>query len=203
MTELIDILTKYQDETFAELNTIIPALVVDYDSSTYTITAKPAIKKKYLDGEVLSMPDIFKVPVIYPKTNLGHITFPLKPGDSVLLLVCQRDTDTFVLDNKEVEPPTNRKFELQDAVALPGFTATNANNVDTDEALTVRYNQSFIKLKEDNSIEINAVNDVTINGDVTVNGNLTADEVTADGIDLSTHTHGGVEPGAGFTGEPQ
>jgi len=43
----------------------------------------------------------------------------------------------------------------------------------------------------------------TINGDVTVNGNVTATgEVQGNGIDLSTHVHGGVSSGGSNTGVP-
>lgn len=46
--------------------------------------------------------------------------------------------------------------------------------------------------------------DVTIEGNVTLNGGLNAtDDVTADGISLKSHKHGGVQPGAAQTGGPQ
>lgn len=43
-----------------------------------------------------------------------------------------------------------------------------------------------------------------IQGNVTVNGNVTVTggNITADGIGLKTHTHGGVQPGSGSTGGP-
>ena len=46
--------------------------------------------------------------------------------------------------------------------------------------------------------------DMLVNGNVHVTGSLTADvQVTAAGIPLSTHVHGGVQTGGGNTGGPQ
>lgn len=44
---------------------------------------------------------------------------------------------------------------------------------------------------------------VTINSDINVNGSITTTgDVTANGISLETHTHGGVQTGSGNTGQP-
>jgi len=51
---------------------------------------------------------------------------------------------------------------------------------------------------------ITLTGDVTIEGDVTVAGNVDADgDVKAGAISLSGHAHGGVQTGAGVTGQPQ
>jgi len=42
-----------------------------------------------------------------------------------------------------------------------------------------------------------------VNGNITCTGNLTVASATIGGIDFSTHTHSGVEPGGGTTGGPQ
>lgn len=53
-------------------------------------------------------------------------------------------------------------------------------------------------------VTIVAPGGVTIQGNVTVNGTIEASgDVTAGEISLQTHTHNGVEPGGGSTGEPQ
>ena len=61
-------------------------------------------------------------------------------------------------------------------------------------------------------VTLNVTGDVTItspeviiNGDLTVNGDIDtpSGDVTASGISLNSHTHGGVETGTGSTGGPQ
>ena len=44
---------------------------------------------------------------------------------------------------------------------------------------------------------------IQVNGNITCTGKLTVASATIGGIDFGTHTHDGVQPGAGNTGEPQ
>ncbi len=60
-----------------------------------------------------------------------------------------------------------------------------------------------IWMKTDGSIQIDPANGKgTISGDWAFAGTITANEVIAGGVALSTHLHGGVQPGSGQTGKP-
>lgn len=53
------------------------------------------------------------------------------------------------------------------------------------------------------TVAVTAPGGVTITGDVTISGTVTVSEdVIASGVSLVHHTHGGVDPGPGSTGEP-
>lgn len=53
------------------------------------------------------------------------------------------------------------------------------------------------------SAQLVITGDLKITGNIEVIGSVTVTEdVVADGVSLVTHTHGGVTPGAGSTGEP-
>lgn len=68
----------------------------------------------------------------------------------------------------------------------------------------VKLGRDAITIVAASAINMTAPDGLTINADVTVNGAIEATgDVTAAGISLQHHTHSGVDPGAGNTGEPQ
>jgi phage baseplate assembly protein gpV len=86
----------------------------------------------------------------------------------------------------------------------------------------VHQSGSLLKFHNDGSVELHAQTDLNAtiggNANVTVAGNITSSaaawnhtgnvhvsggDVTADGISLKTHVHGGVTPGGGTTAGPQ
>lgn len=78
--------------------------------------------------------------------------------------------------------------------------------------------QTYVMLLEDGTFEINCdglitgnieiTGNLTVDGNVTISGSTTAAAITCtsisiNGIDFSTHVHGGVSTGSGTTGVPQ
>lgn len=219
MVDLVNVISEAIDERLSDINTAMPAIIQSYNANNYTCSVKPSINKKYLDELILEYPIIYNVPVLFPRTSLGAIHMPLKQGDKVQLLINQRDLDAYLNSGNIEEPNTNRKFNLQDAVVILGLYS-NSTNQDNDEALTVRYNQAFLKITEDNQVNINATNinitgNLNVDGETTITESLTVvdsisatgvissdDDVTADGVSLKTHTHGGVTSGGASTLPP-
>jgi hypothetical protein len=111
------------------VRTAIPAEVVAYDRTKQTITAQIVIRSRYVDpstGEAITYrpKPIPNVPVAFPSGGGGSITWPLAAGDPVLLVFADRSTDEWKATAQDDNTPRDpRRFDLSDAVALPGHRA--------------------------------------------------------------------------------
>ena len=78
------------------------------------------VNKRTTDGEVREYPPILAVPLLWPSSSTSMVSFPVNVGDNVLLVFSQRDIDNFKLGATNChEPSTNRKYSINDAVAIP------------------------------------------------------------------------------------
>jgi len=180
---------RYQ---LGEVNTAIPAVINKYDPTKQEAEVIPLIKRKYKDGTAVDRAPITGVPVVFPAAGGGIITFPVKKGDTVLLIFSQRSIDRWVRgDGSQIDPGDNRKHDISDAIAIPGlFSFSSALQSDPDNVI-IKFSGASIALTPAGAIEILAPGGVTITGDLAVTGNIVAVEVTASGKALSTHTHFG------------
>lgn len=113
-------------ENQLELNTMLPAEIIDYDALTQTCTVQPSLRRTSIDPpKVVSRPEIEDVPVIFPRSGTGGVFFPLEPGDGVMLIFSQRSLDDWIDTGGEVQVRDTRLHDLTDAVALAGFYPTS------------------------------------------------------------------------------
>jgi phage baseplate assembly protein gpV len=109
------------------------------------------------------------------------------------------------------------QVEFQEGDAGAGYiVARFFNDVDkppgacpSGEFWLVHKSGSFLKFTNDGNVSlktttyaIDAAN-VTVTGNITAQGNITAvGTLTGGGVNMNTHTHGGIQPGGGNTGGP-
>ncbi len=117
---LEQVLALAVSEQLGETYTAMPAVVESYDPAKQTITARPALRRKYADGSVVERPLIPNVPVAFPRGGGASMTFPLKKGDSVFLIFSMRSLDVWKTKGGVVDPQDPRKFNVTDAIAIPG-----------------------------------------------------------------------------------
>lgn len=122
---LEQVLALAVSEQLGETHTAIPAVVESYDPAKQTITARPALKRKYADGSVVERPLIPNVPVAFPRGGGASMTFPLKKGDSVFLVFSMRSLDVWKSKGGVVDPQDPRRFNVTDAIAIPGVYPGN------------------------------------------------------------------------------
>jgi hypothetical protein len=122
---LSDILEQAMRYTLNYVHTNIPGIIINFDASEKLADVQPSIKTKVLDGRVLDMPKIVRVPIIFNRSQDFSDTFPLKKGDGVLIFFSERALERWVDNGHNSEPGVSRKFDLTDAVAIPGLFATN------------------------------------------------------------------------------
>jgi hypothetical protein len=137
------------------VNTCLPGRIESYSDNKASV--QPLIKRKNLSNTVETLPIISNVPVVFPRTQTTGITFPIKKGDGCLLVFSQRAMERFLSSGEIVEPGDSRKFDLTDAIAIPGLFSFNAsalasNNTDVE----IHNNNQKIVIKENGDIEIGA-----------------------------------------------
>lgn len=123
---LEEVLRMATHQALFEVHTALPGKVEKYDEKTQKADVKPLLKRTVIndDGTELSesLPVISDVPVLFPRAGGFFISFPVQPGDFVLLVFCERSIDKFTAGTGgEVDPVDLRMHDLSDAVALPAF----------------------------------------------------------------------------------
>lgn len=105
------------------VHTAMPAVVVSYDKKKGTAKVTPTVRAKLKGGMAVDVPTIDNVPVLFPRSAMFDIEFPIRKGDEVLLVVAECDMGRWkATDGKERATPTNSaKFQLGGAVAIPGL----------------------------------------------------------------------------------
>jgi len=137
----------------AQMNTSLPGQIVTYDFKKRKASIKPLIKKRYLSGDVEPLPIIYDVPVVFPGTDRIGFHFPLKKGDRVLIVFSQRSLDKWLDSGKDVDPQDRRKFDLSDAVAIPGMYPFSSNNyADNNDDVFIKIDNKKLKIG-DNILE--------------------------------------------------
>jgi hypothetical protein len=160
---LVTALKNAIDSRLLELHTALPAEVVSFDASLNTVNVQPSIKRKFSDGSLVNLPVIQNVPVCFPRGGDGILSFPIRAGDSVLLVFSERSLDVWWAKGGTVDPADARKHNLSDAIAIPGvYPRTRASG---------RVSASHVRLENGNaSMELQA------NGKFKI-GNLSGEEL--------------------------
>lgn len=160
---------------YENLNTCTIGRIESYDPDKRRARVTPVISKKYANGEVSQYQPIEDIPVMFLQTTKATIKIPVKKGDFVLLLFTQRPIDNWKYKGGIVEPDDTRKFDITDAIAIPGILPFNISGVDSgdNEDIEIIHEKANIILKSsgemllenDNcSIEV-GTSLVKINGD--------------------------------------
>lgn len=162
MTSPTDIINNAIQANLNIVHTALPGIIKAYDPTTNKATVQPALNKNYLSGE-MPMPVLQNVPVMFPGGSNFNITFPLNEGDYVLLLFAERSIDLWKSNGGQVTPADPRKFDLSDAIAIPGlqpFTGDFSNRNNDD--FTINFGGSSISIGPDGGIQIKTSSTVAI-----------------------------------------
>jgi len=161
---LTNVLKTATNQMMAQMHTCLPGIVVSYDYTKQKASVKPLIKKKYRDGRVDSLPVIVNVPVVWPRSSNASMTFPVNKGDYVMLLFAERAMELWLTQGGETEPGDTRKYDLTDAIAVPGlypFSVPSLAENNTD--LLIKYNSTTIRITQSGDVNIDTPTNVNIN----------------------------------------
>ena len=116
-------LDSLKQEFFSSLHAVMPAQIQDYDAEKGLATVQPALRQKTSSGQILTMPVLKDVPVFL--TSADHA---VSPGDFCLLLFCDFCLDGWLETRQPIVPPSPRRHDLSDAIALAGFFPALSSN---------------------------------------------------------------------------
>ena len=214
------ILKNFFSDRMSELNFCLPARIENIQNiKEGRIDVKPLFIPRYLDNTYSELPAIKNVPIVLPSSNESGFVFSPKQGDTVLLLFTQCNIDNFKAGS--VEPYStvfDRSFDINDAIALVGFSPFNINPINTDKHnkdyelgdVSVFNNlgketENKVNVKKDGTNSYTASthkfdgmvttnklvtmnNDVDLTGTQTVNGDIVINGVSLKQF-IAAHTH--------------
>lgn len=153
--ELVERIKETAQNAAGNIHTAVPGTIVSYDPAKGVATVKPTMKYTTKGGNAVDYPQISGVPVVFQQ-HMGQkatVAFPVKPGDGCLLVISEQSLDYFMYGQ---ETGTNLKFDLTNAVAIPGLFA-KANTVVAEacneDAIIVDVSGTRIKVKSDGLIQ--------------------------------------------------
>jgi hypothetical protein len=106
------------------IRTAVPSRVVAYDAVTQRATVQPDILA-VMNTETGIQPqlpiELVEIPIAWPRTKLGYLTFPLAKGDTGLLVVSDRSIDKWSTKGVPTDPGFNHTHNMIDGVFYPGL----------------------------------------------------------------------------------
>ena len=161
------ILRNFFSDKMSEMNFCLPARIENVQNLKQgRIDVKPLYIPRYLDNTYSELPVIKNVPIVLPSCNESGMVFSPKQGDTVLLVFSQCNIDNFKAGS--VEPYStvfDRSFDINDAIALVGFSPFNVNPINTEKHkkdYELGDVSTFNNLGKENENKINVKKDGTI-----------------------------------------
>ena len=197
------ILKNFLSDEMSQMNFCMPARIEGMQNiQNGRIDVKPLHSPRFLDGSYTEMPVIRNVQLVLPSFNKSGCVFYPEQGDTVLLIFAQCNLDNFKAG--AISPYTTvfeRKFDLNDAIAIAGFTPFNFNNIGSkrhSKNYNVGDTSLFNNLGNGKENKINVKrngNNEYIASSHSVKGNIvTDDDIIIGGISLKDFIHNHKHP---------
>ena len=161
------ILRNFFSDKMSEMNFCLPARLDNVQNLKQgRVDVKPLYIPRYLDNTYSELPAIKNVPIVFACANESGQVFAPKQGDTVLLIFSQCNIDNFKAGS--VEPYStvfDRSFDINDAIALVGFSPFNINPINTEKHkkdYELGDVSTFNNLGKENENKINVKKDGTI-----------------------------------------
>ena len=161
------ILRNFFSDKMSEMNFCLPARIDNVQNLKQgRVDVKPLYIPRYLDNTYSELPAIKNVPIVFACANESGQVFAPKQGDTVLLIFSQCNIDNFKAGS--IEPYStvfDRSFDINDAIALVGFSPFNVNPINTEKHkkdYELGDVSTFNNLGKENENKINVKKDGTI-----------------------------------------
>ena len=133
--DLTDVLQQYEFNLMDKMNTAIIARVIKYDPVTQKVNAVPVqstlqANPRFMEERgrtVQEWPPLVNMPVFFPTGGGMTMTWPIKNGDTGLIIFQQESYEPWVRTGgsrpqKQIKSPYARKFNINDGIFFPGIT---------------------------------------------------------------------------------
>lgn len=125
---LADVIREAIDSHSLRLHTALPGVIKEWDATTQTASVLPAVQTSVRDlkGRHIfeTLPLIYDVPVMFPRTLAGYITFPVQVEDTGLLIFPELDPGQWRYSDPSAAPRSagdQRRHDISGAVFVPGL----------------------------------------------------------------------------------
>jgi len=166
----------------ADMHTCLPAQVTAFDADAQTVSVQPCLNRLYEgDESTTQLPVIEDVPVVFPGAASLWLTFDVPVDSYVMLIFSERAITTWLATGGvDVDPVSNRKFDISDAFAVPGIYPTAdvldpgvtedamELRMDTDGVITLTNAGGSVSIAADGAITVATDGAVDINGHLAV-----------------------------------
>ena len=192
------------------------------DNKMSFVDVQPMVHGTNGSGNLIERGVIFNVPVWRLQRSNSAVIMDPDVGDIGWIACCDEDIRNVKETSSPALPASSRKHSYGDAIYMGGllntapdqYTKYHNGGIDIVSPLKVSVNGSVVEVNAEEKISLNSPiieangqltqGAGTFAGNATFGGTLTATgEITGNGIELSTHVHGGVEQGNDTTSTPE
>lgn len=211
-----EVLKEFVYSKMLDFHTSFPAKIVAIHDNN-SVDVKPLIKTKMVDGTQREYEVIYNVRDAINSGSFGdaYITFPLEVGDTVWVMISERDTYNLMKSNgsEPKDSTTLETHDLSDAFCFPCFFTDTKKIPRDNKNINIKNGSTTLVIGKDsitattttynvNAETTNISGDVNIGGNVNIKGTSTAADHISDKISGKGHTHDGVTTGGGVSGTP-
>ncbi len=156
---LEDVVASAMDVALQNVWTAMPATVVSYDSTLQRANVQIGVKIGNVreDGEraAVTVAVINAVPVLHAGGGGFREVYPIRKGDTVLVVFTTRSIDTWLAKGGLVDPHFDHHHDLSDAVAIAGLrdfahplvnAPTDRASIGYDTGATIEFHQNEIRI---------------------------------------------------------
>lgn len=121
--DFVQSLETFFQARMEDVHTMLPGRIVSYDEDTRLATVKPSVSMRSLHGDILDIPPIDSVPVVWPGSSDFSVRGQLRNGDGVVLYFSESGLGGWLRGSEDAESDDETRFSLHDAIAVPGLNA--------------------------------------------------------------------------------
>lgn len=187
VVDLVQFVGGIIDKTTRSSYYAIPALVVANGSvgGGGYVHVQPSIKLDRDETQQVKSHSVLKfVPLVFPSSSSGGMTFPVGVGDEVLLVFSQRSLDEWKASGVGdiVEKSSDRLLDSQDAFAIPCIFPVSKRPANSNPEDTYLWNGgNEVRIRPSGMIDVIALDSVTVNATNKVEVNCVDAVVNASG----------------------
>ena len=120
--DMLESMELWLQSRLEDVHTMLPGTVQSYDAKTRTAVVKPSVKLRTLHGDILDIPPIASVPVVWPGSALfTTMSKDLPKGSGVTILFSESSIGNWQRGTADSPAEDETRHCLQDAIAVPGL----------------------------------------------------------------------------------
>lgn len=120
--DMLESMELWLQSRMEDVHTMLPGTVQSYDPVTRTAVVKPSVKLRTMHGDILDIPPIASVPVVWPgSSDFTAMSKDLPKGSGVTLLFSEASLGNWQRGSQDAAADDESRHSLQDAIAVPGL----------------------------------------------------------------------------------